>query len=89
MAARQLQKRAAVLRDGIQLYVRVTDVCPTRVSIAQQQLVRLQLHIRLLNDTCLHAASLAFVHSSYTNLKGKYIRIRFLPGDLSHVVVII
>ena len=89
IAARQLQKRAAVLQAGIQLYVQVVNVYPTRVTLAQQQLVRLHLHIQLLNNTCLRVGSLAFVHCNHLQLQGQYIRIKFLPGDLSHVVVII
>lgn len=88
IAARQLRKRAVVLQKGIQLYVHVVDVYPTRVTVAQQRLVRLQLHIRLLNDNYMRAVPFAFINRKYTDLKGTYLRIRFLPGDLSHVVVI-
>jgi len=89
IAARQLRKRAVVLQHGIQLYVQVVEVYPTRVSVAQQRLVRLQLHIHLLNDSCMRALPFAFINRKCTDLKGAYLRIRFLPGDLSHVVVLI
>jgi hypothetical protein len=87
--AKQLRKRTAVLQNGMQLYVQVLNVYPTRVSVAQMQLVRLQLHVRLLNNTYMQAVSIAFVSGNPTQLKGQYLRIRFLPGDLSHVVLLI
>lgn len=88
LATKQLQKRTAVLQNGIQLYVQVLDAYPTRVSIAQMKLVRLQLHIRLLNNTCLRTVSFTFINGNYAQLKGQYLRIHFLPGDLSHVVLL-
>ena len=89
MATKQMQKRQAILQHGMQLYVQVLEACPTRISIAQMQLVRLQLHIRLLNNTNLRAISYTFITGHCAHLKGQYLRIRFLPGDLSHVVLIV
>ena len=88
LAARELQKRTAILQHGIQLYVQVLDACPTHASIAQMQLVRLQLYVRLLNNTYLRTFSFAFFSGNCAHLKGQYLRIRFLPGDLSHVVLL-
>jgi hypothetical protein len=88
-AARQLRKRRAVLANGIHLYAEVVDYYPTRVSAAQQLLVRLQLRITLLNNTCIYAIAYAFVNHNYKQLKDQQVRIKFLPGDLSHVVVAI
>ena len=83
----QLRKRRAVLENGIHLYAEVVDYYPTRISAAQQLLVRLQLRITLLNNTCIYAIAYAFVNHNYKQLKDQQVRIRFLPGDLSHVVV--
>jgi hypothetical protein len=88
IANRQLRKRAVVQQKGIQLYVHVMDVIPTRVTVAQLRLVRLHLHIQLLNDNFMRAVPFAFINRKSADLKGTYLRIRFLPGDLSHVVVI-
>jgi hypothetical protein len=88
-AVRQLRKRRAVLENGIHLYAEVVDYYPTRVSAAQQLLVRLQLRITLLNNTSLYAIAYAFVNHNYKQLKDQQVRIKFLPGDLSHVVVTI
>lgn len=89
IAARQLRKRAVVLQKGIQLYVHVMDVLPTRVTVAQLRLVRLHLHIQLLNENYMRALPFAFINRKCTDLKGAHLRIRFLPGDLSHVVVVV
>jgi hypothetical protein len=51
--------------------------------------VRLQLRITLLNNTSLYAIAYAFVNHNYKQLKDQQVRIKFLPGDLSHVVVTI
>ena len=86
-ALRYWQKRSAILQQGLHIYADVLDSYTTRISTAQLNLVKLRLSIPIKDRVAVIAFSTAFVPSDTRLLRTKRLRIRFLPGDLSHVVI--
>jgi hypothetical protein len=86
---RHLQKQAAILQNGLQIYADVQDCYVTRYSLTTHRLVRLRILIPLKDRLALEAVSSAFVACDAKQLIGKRLLIRFLPGDLSHVVIMV
>jgi hypothetical protein len=82
-----LAKRSAILRDGLHIYADVQDCYSTCISSAQLRLVRLRLSIPVKDKVSVETFSTAFIATDAKQLISKRLRIRFLPGDLSHVVI--
>lgn len=81
------QKRSEILQQGLPIYADVLDCYTSRISTAQLTLVYLKLSIPVKGDVSVEAVSTAFVACESRTLISKRLRIRFLPGDLSHVVI--
>jgi hypothetical protein len=86
-ALRYWQKRSAILQQGLHIYADVLDCYSTCISTAQLNLVKLRLSIPVKDRVSVVTVSTAFVAGDTRTLISKRLRIRFLPGDLSHVVI--
>ncbi|RZJ98761.1 MAG: hypothetical protein EOO46_24290 [Flavobacterium sp.] len=82
-----LEKRSAILKEGLHIFADVQDCCVTCISSAQLRLVRLRLSIPIKDNISVETISTAFIATDAKQLISKRLRIRFLPGDLSHVVI--
>jgi hypothetical protein len=73
--------------DGLHLYADVLDCHVTCISSSHLRLFKLRLSIPIKNKLSVETISTAFFTGETKHLISKRIRIRFLPGDLSHVVI--
>lgn len=86
-ALRYWQKHSAILQQGVPIYADVLDCYKSCITKAQLTLVHLRLSIPVKGKVAVETTSTAFVPCGSQALVSKRLRIRFLPTDLSHVVI--
>ena len=82
-----LAKRVKIGKQGITVYADVMDCYDTGLSASGYSLLRIKLRIPLLDDHYLYPVSSTFSLTTCTRLKGMRVKVQFLPGDLSQVII--
>jgi hypothetical protein len=86
-AGRYATKRSIILQQGLHLYADVQDCYATCITCDHLTLVQLRLSIPVKDRVSIEAFSTAFISVGAKHLISRRLRIRCLPGDLSHVVI--
>ena len=82
-----MRKRAIVMREGILIYTTILDYYDTGIRYADDKLIRVQLQINLAGDKSLFPFCYTFLRGNCMSLKGARVRVQFLVGDFSLIVI--
>lgn len=86
-ARRLLKKHHAILEQGITIHTEVSHCYVCGIELAGYVVARLRLKIRLPDDTIVATHTSTLVSQPLLPRDGQRVQIKFLPGDLSQVVL--
>jgi len=83
---RLIENHYMITKTGSSLWGRAVRIYEDKTSFRKIRLVRIQLHIELLTGTKAIVMTKCLLHNNIS-LEGRMIRFKFIPGDLSQIVL--
>ena len=75
------------MQQGILIYATILDCSDTGLRYADEKLIRIRLQINLAGNKSLFPFSYTFLPGNCVGLKGSRVRVQFLVGDFSLIVI--
>ncbi len=75
------------MREGILIYATILDCYDTGIRHADDKLIRLRLQINLAGNKSLFPVCYTFLTGNCMGLKSVRVRVQFLVGDFSLIVI--